>query len=82
MGHEIADVGLRPLVQHIVVFVNMEDVRRRDTAFPPFCPPSSERVIVTFNNHGHGKASPFQHPLQAHAGLGYLVEIVEVDIKD
>jgi hypothetical protein len=80
--HEIANVGLWPLVHHVVVFVNMEYVRRYDVVGPPFRPPSRESVIVTLHNHGHGTAGPTQQTIQAHTGLGQLIEIVEIDIKD
>lgn len=82
MEHEVTNVGLRPLVHHVVVFVNMENMRWYDVVCPALSPPSRESVIVTFHNHGHGTASPVQQTLQAHAGLGQLVEIVEIDIKD
>jgi hypothetical protein len=51
MKHKVGDVGLWPLVHHIVVFVNMENVRWHDIVCPPFRPPSRECLIVTFHNH-------------------------------
>ena len=82
MDHEIANIGLRSLVHHVMVFVHMENVRWHDAVCPPFRPPSRERVIVTLHNHGHGAASPVQQTLQFHTWFRQLVEIVEVDVKD
>jgi hypothetical protein len=82
MKHKVAYVGLLPLVHHVVVFVNMENVRWYDVVCPPFCPPPRESVMVTFHNHGHGAVSPVQQTLQTYTGFGQLVEIVEINIKD
>jgi hypothetical protein len=82
MEHEVSNVGLRPLVHHVVVFVNMENMRWYDVVCPPFRPPSRERVIVVFHNHGHWTASPFKQLRETPSGVGYLVEVVEVDIKN
>jgi hypothetical protein len=60
MEHEVANVGLRPLIHHVVVFVNMENMRWRNAVRPPFAPPSCENMIVTLHNHGHGTVSPTQ----------------------
>ncbi len=56
MEHEVANVGLLTLVHHVVVLVNMENVRWHNAVCPPFRPPSRESMIVTLHNHGHGKA--------------------------
>jgi hypothetical protein len=82
MKHKVAYVGLLPLNHHVVVFVNMENVRWYDVVCPPFRPPPCESVMVTFHNHGHGAASPVQQTLQTYTGFGQLVEIVEINIKD
>ncbi len=82
MEHEIANVGLRPLVHHVMVFVNMENVRWRNAVCPPFPPPSCESMIVTFHNHGHGTVGSAQQTLQAHTRFGQLVEIIEINVKD
>ncbi len=82
MEHEVANVGLRPLVHHVVVFVNMENVRWHDAVCPPFRPPSRESMIVTLHNHGHGTASPVQQTLQAHTRFRRFVEIIEINVKD
>ena len=51
MKHKIGDVGLWPLVHHIVMFVNMKNVRWHDVVCPQFSLPSRESMIVTFHNH-------------------------------
>jgi len=82
MEHEVANVDLRPLIQHIVVLVNMENVRWYDAVCPPFPPPSCKSVIVTFHNHRHGTASPIQETLHVYTRFRRFVEIIEINVKD
>jgi len=82
MEHEVANVGLRPLIHHIMVLVNMENVRWHYVVCPPLPPPSCKSVVVTFHHHGHGSASPIQETLQVHTWFRRFVEIIEVNVKD
>lgn len=82
MEHEVADVGLLSLVHHVVVFVNVEDVRGRDTGSPPSVPPVSECVIVSFNNQGHRPVRPGEEATEVNDRVRHEVEVVEVDVED
>ena len=82
MEHEISNVGLLSLVHHVVMFVNMENVRWCHVVCLPSLPPSGKGVIVPFHNYRHGTASPVEKFLQTQGGVGHLVEVIEVDIKD
>jgi hypothetical protein len=82
MEHEIANVGLLSLVHHVVMLVNMENVRWRDVVYPPSLPPSGKSVIVALHNHRHRTVCPVEQLLEAVSGIGYLVEVIEIDIKD
>lgn len=82
MEHEVGNVGLRSLVHHVVMLVNMENVRWRYSLCTPSLFPSAKGVIVTFHNHGHGTASPVKQLLQTQSWVGHLVKVIEVDIKN
>ncbi len=82
LEHEVGNVGLLSLVHHIVMLVNMENVRWRDPVCPPSPPPSGKGVIVTFHNHGDRTGCPVERSLQTVTSVGYLIEVVEIDIKD
>jgi hypothetical protein len=82
MKHKIGNAGLWPLVHHVVVFVNMKNVRWEDVVCPQFRPPSRESMIVTLQDHRHRTISPVHQKLKAHTWLGQLIEIVEINIKD
>jgi len=82
MEHEVGNVGLLSLVHHVVMLVHMENVCWRDVVCPPALPPSGKGVIVTFHNHGHRTGSPAEQMFQTRAWVSYLVEVVEIDIKD
>jgi hypothetical protein len=56
--HEIPDVCLLSLVHHVVMLVNMKNVRWCDVIPLPFLSPAGKRVIVTFHNHGDRAACP------------------------
>ena len=82
MEHEVSDVGLLSLVHHIVMFVNMKNVRGRDAVCPPSLPPSGECVIVAVDNRSHRTVCPPEKTAKLVIRLTHQIEIVEVDIKD
>lgn len=82
MEHEVGNVGVLSLVHHVVMFVYMEDVRWCDVVCLPSLPPSGKGVIVPFHNYRHGTRCPVEQFLQTQSGVGHLVEVIEIDIKD
>ena len=70
------------MVHHVVMLVNMENVRWWDVVCLPSLPPSGKSVIVPFHNHRHRTGCPVQQLFEAVSSIRHLVEIVEVDIKD
>ena len=80
--HKVGNVGLLSLVHHVVMFVNMENVRWWDIVCLPSLPPTGEGLIVPFHNHRHGTAGPVKQLLQTQDGVRNLIEVVKVDIKD
>ena len=82
MEHEVGNVGLLPLVHHVVMFVNMENMRWCDVMCLPFLPPLVKGMIVPFHNYRHGTTGPVEKFLQTQGGVGNLVEVIKVDIKD
>ncbi len=69
MEHEVGNVGLLSLVHHVVMLVNMENVRWRDPVCPPSPPPSGKGVIVTFHNHGDRTGGTVEQSLQTVSGV-------------
>jgi len=82
MEHEVGNVGLLSLVHHVVMLVNMENVRWRNLVCLPSLPPSRKRMIVTLHNHRHRTRCPVEQLLETVSGIGHLIEVIEVDIKD
>ena len=82
MEHEVANVGLLSLVHHVVMLVNMENVRWRDVVCLPSLPPLGKCVIVMLHNYRHRTGCPVEKLLETVSGIGYLIEVIEVDIKN
>jgi hypothetical protein len=82
MEHEVGNVDLLSLVHHVVMFVNMENVRWRDVVRLPSLPPSGKCMIVPLHNHRHRTGCPVEQLLETVGRIGHLVEVIEVDIKD
>ena len=76
------NVGLMSLVHHVVKLVNMENVRWRDVVCLPSLPPAGKSVIVALYNYRHRTDCPVEQLLETVSGIGHLVEVIEVDIKD
>ena len=70
------------LTHHVVMLVNMENVRWWDVVCLPSLPPSGKSVIVTLHNHRHRTGCPVEQVTETVSGVGDLVEVIEVDIKD
>jgi hypothetical protein len=82
MVHEIGNVGLLSLVHHVVMLVNMKNVRWRDAVCLASLPPAGESVIVALYNYRHRTGCPVKQLLETVSGIRHLVEVIEVDIKD
>ena len=82
MEHEVGNVGLLSLVHHVVMLVNMENIRWRDAVCLPFLPSPRKCVIVTLHNHRHWTGCPVEQLLYTVSGVWPQVEVIEVDIKD
>ena len=82
MVHEVGNVGLLSLVHHVVMLVNMENVRWRDVVCLPSLPPAGKSVIVALYNYRHWTRCPVEQLLETVSGIRHLVEVIEVDIKD
>ena len=82
MEHEVGNVGLLSLVHHVVMLVNMENVRWRDVVCLPSLPPAGKSVIVALYNYRHWTRCPVEQLLETVSGIRHLVEVIEVDIKD
>jgi hypothetical protein len=82
MEHEVGNVGLLSLVHHVVMLINMENVRWRDVVCLPSLPPSGKCVIVVLYNYRQRTGCPVEQLLETVSSIRHLVEVVEVDIKD
>ena len=82
MEHEVSDVGLLSLVHHVVMFVNMKNIRRCDTVGVPSSPPSCERVIVPLDNRGDRTMRPPEKTTKLVTRVRHQIEVVEVDIEN
>gem|GEM_PF-6882616 len=82
MEHEVTDVGLLSLVHHVVMFVNVKNVRWRNAVGLPSLLPSSKCVMVSVDNYGHRTVRPLEKTLKLVAGVRHHIKVVEVDIKD
>ena len=60
MEHKVGNVGLLPLVHHVVMFVNMKNVRSFDALCLASLHPSGKGVIVSFHNYRYGTAGPIE----------------------
>jgi hypothetical protein len=82
MEHEVTDVGLLSLVHHVVMFVKVKNVSRRNAVGLPSLLSSSKCVMVSVDNCGHRTGCPLKNTLKLVAGVRHHIEVVEVDIKD
>jgi hypothetical protein len=71
MVHKVANVGLLSLVHHVVMLVNMENVRWRDAVFLTSLPPLSKRMIVTFYDYRSRTICPREHFMQTVSCVGH-----------
>jgi len=69
--HKVVYVGLLSLVHHVVVLVNMKNVRRRDPVGAPLLSPSGESVIVPVDNDGDWAIRPPEKTTELAARIRY-----------
>ena len=81
--HDVANIGGRFLVHHVVVLVHVQYVRRgRDTSDMKLPLPSSKRVAVPFDDEINRTSPPSQEIFQGTDGILCKIEIVEIDVQD
>jgi len=66
VNHDIGDIRHRLLIHHVVVFVDVQDMRwRGQTPFLELLPPAFENRTVFFNYEIHRTTGPGQETIES-----------------
>jgi hypothetical protein len=81
--HDVPDVGGGPSIHHVMVFVHVQNVRRRgDASVVVSALPNAIGLGVSFMNMVDGAVCPVEEAFKILGRVGSEIEVVEINIKN
>jgi hypothetical protein len=81
--HEVGDIGVSRLIHHVMMLVDMQDMRRTRQGAPSYpVLPASKCLVMFLYDEGDGGAAPLQQLLKPLHRVIYKAKVVQVNVQD